>query len=122
VVRLAPAAGIELDPQQTPAERLQHVQGLLAQGDERARRILETIGVYLGYAIAHYADFYHFRHVLVLGRVTSGQGGPIVLERAQQVLDEEFPELAARAALHLPDELGRRVGQAVAAASLPALQ
>ena len=122
VVRLAPAAGIELDPKQTPAEQLQHVQGLLAQGDDRARRILETIGVYLGYAIAHYADFYHFRHVLVLGRVTSGQGGPIVLERAQQVLDEEFPELAARAALHLPDELGRRVGQAVAAASLPALQ
>jgi len=122
VIRLAHAAGIELDAGQTPAEQLRHVQGLLAEGDERARRIFETIGVYLGYAVAHYADFYHFRHVLVLGRVTSGQGGLILLERARQALDEEFPDLAQRAALHLPDEAGRRVGQAVAAASLPALQ
>jgi hypothetical protein len=79
------------------------------------------MGVYLGYAIAHYADCYDFRHVLVLGRVTSGPGGAILLQWAQRVLEAEFPELRPRLTLHLPDELGRRVGQAVAAASLPAL-
>jgi len=38
----------------------------MAAGDERARRIYETIGVYFGYAIAHYADFYDVRNLLVL--------------------------------------------------------
>ena len=121
VIRLAPRAGIQ--PQgQTPAEQLASVQKLLAQGDARARKIWETLGCELGYAIAHYADIYHFRHVLVLGRVTSGEGGPIMLERAQEVLQIEFPGLQGRAMLHLPDESNRRVGQAVAAASLPALK
>jgi len=122
VVRLAPQAGIELDAGQTPAEQLAQVQALLARGDRRARKVLETIGCELGYAIAHYADFYHFRHVLILGRVTSGEGGPIMLERAQEVLQIEFPGLRDRISLHLPDESNRRVGQAVAAASLPALE
>src|SRR5271170_505823 len=87
-----------------------------------ARRIFETIGCYAGYGVAHYADFYKLRHVLILGRVTSGEGGAIILSRAQEVLRTEFPELAENVALHLPDESSRRVGQAVAAASLPALR
>ena len=66
-----------------------------------------------------YADFYELRHVLILGRVTSGEGGNIILAIAQEVLKKEFPLLAAKVALHLPDESTRRVGQAVAAASLP---
>ncbi len=122
VIRLAPKTGIELDPDQTPAEKLASVQELHEAGDERARRIFETIGVYMGYGIAYYADFYDIEHVLILGRVTSGQGGPIILEGARNVLSEEFPELANRLQLHLPDEMARRVGQAVAAASLPAIE
>ena len=54
-----------------------------------------------------------------MGRVTSGGGGVILLERAQEVLDIEFPELAKKIQLHIPDENSRRVGQSVAAASLP---
>ena len=54
-----------------------------------------------------------------MGRVTSGQGGQILLERAQEVLDVEFPELSKKIQLHIPDEKSRRVGQSVAAASLP---
>jgi len=73
----------------------------------------------VGYGVAHYADFYELRHVLILGRVTSGDGGNIILKRAREVLQAEFPELAASVALYLPDESTRRVGQAVAAASLP---
>ena len=118
VFRLAPEAGIEIDPSLGPAERLKFVQERLHAGDERARAIFETIGHYAGYGVAHYASFYQLRHVLILGRVTSGDGGNIILSKAQEVLKMEFPELAEKIKLHLPDESSRRVGQAVAAASL----
>ena len=122
VIKLAPAAGIELDPELSPAEKLKVVQGLMAEGDERAAKIYETIGVYFGYAIAYYSTFYDIKHVLIMGRVTSGKGGEIVLERAQAVLDTEFPETAKVTKLHIPDEKARRVGQSVAAASLPEIK
>ncbi|HOS93046.1 MAG TPA: ROK family protein [Armatimonadota bacterium] len=121
VIRLAPAAGIDLSAWATPAEKLKAVQDLMAAGDERVPPIYESIGSYLGYAIAHYADFYELKHVLVLGRVTSGAGGQLIIDRANRVLGEEFPELAARITVSLPDERSRRVGQAIAAASLPAI-
>ncbi len=119
VFRLAKEAGIEIDESLGLAERLKNVQELLEAWDERAVKIWNTIGIYLGYGIAHYANFYDLKHVLILGRVTSGVGGGILLSRAQAVLKVEFPELAARVQIHLPDESTRRVGQAVAAASLP---
>ncbi len=119
VIKLAPFAGIELDEKLSPAEKLKVVQGLMAEGDERAAAIYDTIGAYFGYAIAYYSEFYDIKHVLIMGRVTSGQGGVILLERAQEVLDKEFPELAKKISLNIPDENARRVGQSVAAASLP---
>lgn len=119
VIKLAPAAGIQLDSALTPAEKLKYVQGLMAKGDDRAVKIFETIGCYLGYAMAHYADFYDFRHLLVLGRVTSGEGGNIIVNAARKVLETEFPGMAGNVRMHLPDESSRRVGQSVAAASLP---
>lgn len=119
VIKLAPAAGIELDESLSPAEKLKIVQGLMAEGDQRAADIYDTIGVYFGYAIAYYAKFYDIKHVLIMGRVTSGEGGTILLGRANDVLNTEFPELAKKIQLHIPDEKARRVGQSVAAASLP---
>ncbi len=121
VIKLAPFAGIELDESLSPAEKLKVVQGLMKDGDERAAAIYDTIGAYFGYAIAYYTEFYDIKHVLIMGRVTSGEGGVILLERAQEVLDKEFPELAKKIQLHIPDENSRRVGQSVAAASLPKL-
>ncbi len=121
VIKLAPFAGIELDENLSPAEKLKVVQGLMKEGDERAAAIYDTIGAYFGYAIAYYTEFYDIKHVLIMGRVTSGEGGVILLERAQEVLDKEFPELAEKIKLHIPDEKSRRVGQSVAAASLPKL-
>lgn len=121
VFRLAPVAGIQLDEKLGPAEKLKSVQAMLSKGDDRARKIFEAIGIYVGYGVAHYADFYALRHVLILGRVTSGEGGSIVLSKAEEVLKTEFPELVEEIELHLPDESTRRVGQAVAAASLPAI-
>lgn len=119
VIKLAPRAGIELEASLSPAEKLKVVQRLMQQGDPRAAAIYDTIGVYFGYAIAYYAEFYQIKHVLIMGRVTSGEGGVILLARAQEVLDTEFPALAEQIRLHIPDENSRRVGQSVAAASLP---
>ncbi len=122
VIKLAPFAGIELDENLSPAEKLKIVQKLMAEGDERAALIYDTIGAYFGYAIAFYTEFYEIKHVLIMGRVTSGEGGVILLERAQEVLNKEFPELAKTIELHIPDENSRRVGQSVAAASLPKIK
>lgn len=119
VNKLAPRAGIELDEKDTPANKLKVVQGLMEQDDERAVQVYESIGVYLGHTIAYYADFYDLKHLLLLGRVMSGKGGDIIIRFAEKVLNEEYPELAKKAELHVPDEKTRRVGQSAAAASLP---
>jgi predicted NBD/HSP70 family sugar kinase len=121
VIRLAPKVGIELDPQASPGAKLKTVQELLESGDQRPRPIFESLGIYFGYALAQCAEFYPLKHVLILGRVTSGEGGVILLEKARQVIAAEAPELADRVKVHLPDEANRRVGQAIAAASLPAI-
>jgi predicted NBD/HSP70 family sugar kinase len=121
VARLMPAAGIEAGKQMDLPERLKLVQKLMSQGDERARKIYQTIGTYLGYAVAHYADFYDLENVLILGRVTTGPGGDVILSGAREVLKTQFPELAGRITFHVPDEKEKRHGQAVAAASLPKL-
>jgi predicted NBD/HSP70 family sugar kinase len=121
VFRLAPAAGIEIPEAMPDADKLQLVQEKLAAGHGGAVQIWQSMGIYLGYAIAHYADFYNLKHVLILGRCTSGLGGHLLLDGARQVLRADFPELAARIHVQLPDEKSRRVGQAIAAASLPAL-
>ncbi|MFH1022753.1 MAG: ROK family protein [Planctomycetota bacterium] len=121
VVRLAPAAGIALEAKATPAEKLKQIQDLFAKGDPRPRPIYETIGVYFGYGVAHYATFYPLSCILILGRVTSGEGGAIIMAKAEEVLKREFPDVAARVKLQLPDEKSRRVGQSIAAASLPVI-
>jgi predicted NBD/HSP70 family sugar kinase len=120
VNKLLPAAKIKLPKAMDLPERLKEVQKLMAAGDERAAKIYESIGVYFGYTIPHYLDFYDFDHLLILGRVTTGEGGDIVLAKAREVLAKEFPEVSA--IMHVPDEKTRRVGQAVAAASLPKIK
>ena len=121
VFRLASKAGIELPAGVTDAEKLKSVQEKLEAGHEGAVNIWRTMGVYMGYGLAHYADFYDLKHVLVLGRCTSGRGGDLIVDGAHEVIAAEFPEVAARIKVQLPDEKARRVGQSIAAASLPAL-
>ena len=120
VARLAASAGFTFEPGVPLPERLLAVQAAMKSGDKRARAIYESIGTCFGYAIAHYADFYEVRNLLVLGRVMSGEGGEIILERANAVLRSEFPALAETVRLRTPDEKSKRHGQATAAASLPA--
>ena len=62
------------------------------------------------------------KHVLLLGRVVSGKGGNTLLARCRHVLRDEFPNLASRIVLDMPDEKSRRVGQSFAAASLPKIK
>ncbi len=119
VGRLIGPAGIVLDAAMPLPEKLVEVQRLMAAGDGRARKIYETLGVYLGYSVAHFADFYDFAHVLVLGRVTSGTGGDLMLAVARSVLETDCPDVGARTSFMVPDEKDKRHGQAIAAASLP---
>jgi predicted NBD/HSP70 family sugar kinase len=121
VSRLAVNAGYGYTPRMPLPDQLRAVQSAMKHGDRRARAIYQTIGVCFGYAIAHYADFYDLRNLLVLGRVMSGEGGEVILERAEAVLRAEFPAVADKVRLRTPDEKSKRHGQATAAASLPAM-
>ena len=120
VARLAPAAGFAFGKMAFP-EQLAEIQKAMTRGHEGARRIYETIGVCFGYTIAHYAEFYEIQNLLILGRVTSGEGGELILEKAAEVLQDEFPQLGEQITMTTPDEQMKRHGQAVAAASLPTL-
>ncbi len=121
-IRVATAAGMTFESGAGLPERLVILQQRMQEGDPLATQIYETLGSYVGYGVAHYADFYELKHVLILGRVTTGPGGEIIIERAREVLQADFPEIADRVSLALPDESNRRVGQSIAAASLPSLQ
>ena len=122
VNKLAPRAGIELDESLSPAEKLKITQKLMENDDPRAVQVYESIGTYLGHTLAYYFEHYGFKYVLLLGRVMSGKGGDILLDTCRRVLDDEYPEYADKINLTLPDEKFRRVGQSMAAASLPEMK
>lgn len=122
VARLAKLAGLEFPEDMPLPKRLEAVQALMKEKDPRAAAIYRSIGVCFGYAVAHYCDFYEIRKLLILGRVTSGEGGEIIIAEARRVLETEFPELAKQIEFRTPDEQFKRHGQAVIAASLPALR
>lgn len=121
VFRLAPRANIAIPEGVTDAEKLKTIQTHLETGHDGAVNIWRSMGYFMGYGIAHYAEFYDLNHVLILGRCTSGRGGDLIVDGAHEVLEHEFPDLAARVKVQLPDEKARRVGQSIAAASLPAI-
>ena len=119
VIKLAPRAGIELDPTLTPAEKLKVVQKLMEADDPRAQAVFKDIGTYLAHTVVQYNKFYDIQHLMLLGRVMSGKGGDTILATCQDVLKNEWPALYEKCEVMLPDENTRRVGQSAAAASLP---
>ena len=122
VIKLAPAANITFEEGLSPAEKLKVVQKFANDGHKGALEIFKTIGIYLGYTLPYYQHFYPMKHVLILGRVTSGIGGEMIIKWAKKVLKADFKPLFDEINLQLPDEKSRRVGQSIAAASLPAIQ
>ena len=122
VNKLAPRAGIELDEALTPAEKLKVVQALMEKDDPRAAAVYKDIGIYLAYTVVLYSHFYDIHHLMLLGRVMSGKGGDLILSTCIEVLQDQFPALAAKVNVMLPDENTRRVGQSAAAASLPEIR
>jgi len=122
VIKLAPWAGIEIPEDLTLAQKLKFVQKLMEEDDERAIAVFETIGAYLAYTTVLYSQFYDLDYMMLLGRVMSGKGGDTILRVCNEILADEYPELYAKCKVTLPDEKMRRVGQSVAAASLPKVQ
>lgn len=121
VARLLPIAGIAVDSAMPFPERLELLQEKVKLGDERTRPLYETLGCYLAFIVAQLQDLYTYKNLLTLGRVTSGEGGDWMLERAKTVLQNEFPALADKTVFHTVDEKTKRHGQAIAAASLPVI-
>ena len=72
--------------------------------------------------MVQYSHYYDIAHLMVLGRVMSGKGGETVLRTCHEVLKDEYPALFESIQVMLPDENTRRVGQSVAAASLPEIK
>ena len=121
VIKLAEAGGHKFADGLTPAQKLKEIQALMEKDDALAKQIFEDIGVYLAHTIPFYAKFYQIKHMLLLGRVMGGKGGDIILSTCKDVLYKEYPEFSGLD-IGLPDENSRRVGQSIAAASLPAIK
>ncbi len=119
VNHLAMKKGIRFPAKMPLPERLKRVQERMLDGDVTALTIFQKIGLYLGYTVPWYREFYGFDSMMILGRVTSGPGGVMILETARLILADQFPEVAEQVEVFMPDEKARRVGQSVAAASLP---
>ena len=73
----------------------------------------------LANAAAWYREFYDYSNLMVLGRVTSGFGGEVILNTAKMGLEAVDPYLAEQIDIFMPDEKTRRLGQSVAAAQIP---
>lgn len=119
VIKLAVNAGIDFKDAKSPAEKLKIVQNLAENGNQVAKDIFNDIGIYLGYTIPYYAEIYDIKNVMLLGRVMSGIGGDIIIKTAKKVLKEEFN---SEIDIFAPDEKTRRVGQSIAAASMPKIE
>jgi predicted NBD/HSP70 family sugar kinase len=133
--KLAACGGIEGDEQyiypnpamctikhENHAQCLKLIQKAMTEPakEPQARLIYETVGVYLGYALAQYSEFYKIDHLMILGRVSKGAGGDIMMEVAKKVLTTEFPEIPP-ITFHTADDHFKAVGQCIAAAALPTL-
>jgi len=131
--KLAAAGGVELPEEQTyphpemctirhenHAQCLKAIQKAMTDPakEPRCRLIYETCGVYLGYGIAQYTEFYKIDNIMILGRVSKGAGGAIMLAKAREVLQKEFPEIPP-IEFHEADDHFKAVGQCIAAAALP---
>jgi predicted NBD/HSP70 family sugar kinase len=104
------------------AEALEAIQAAMKDPakKEKVKQIYETVGVYLGYGLAMYTEFYNIDHVMILGRVSKGEGGDLMMATAKKVLETDFPEIKIPQ-FHTADDEFKAKGQCIAAAALPCL-
>ena len=121
VNHLALTCGMKFAKSMPLPERLKVVQAKMEEKDVLAYRIYQQTGIALANTVPWYREFYGFDNLMILGRVTSGFGGVVILETAKAVLKDRYPEIAEQVEIFMPDEKARRLGQSVAAASLPEL-
>jgi predicted NBD/HSP70 family sugar kinase len=134
--KLAPSGGVELEAtlkyphkemctikHENHAQVLKKIQEAMKDPEKEAKvkEIYETVGVYLGYALGQYCEFYEIDHVMILGRVSKGAGGDLMLDTAKKVLAEEFPD-CSKITFHTADDHFKAVGQCIAAAALPTIK
>lgn len=91
VIKLALRAGLAPEGK-TPSEQFRSI-ARLAGRDERATEVFKDIGIYLAYAVAYYREYFVFDSLMLLGGVVAGEHGGLILDRAKDVLSEEFPDL-----------------------------
>ena len=121
VDHLARSFGMKFPKAMKLPERLKVVQAAMEKREEVALKVYLMIGRYLANAAAWYHEFYDFSNLMILGRVTSGFGGDILLQTARMGLEAISPALAEKIDIFMPDEKARRLGQSVAAAQIPSL-
>lgn len=117
-ILLALKAGIPL-AEGNPSQRFRAVRALAETGDKRAQTVYRDLGVYLGHAVALYSLFYDLKRVLVMGGVSGGSAGDLILSSARRVLETDYPDV--QVLLSAPDDRVRALGQSVAAAHLPSI-
>ena len=119
---LAEREGFRFPKSMKLPERLKVVQAAMEKGDGKALRVYVQIGRFLAHAIPWYNEFYDYSNMMILGRVTSGLGGEVILETARALLKDVYPEWAEKIDIFMPDEKARRLGQSVAAAQIPVIK
>ena len=119
---LAEKYGFKFAKKMALPERLKVVQAAMEKGDEKALKVYIQIGRFLAHAIPWYNEFYDYENMMILGRVTSGLGGSVILETAKAMLKDCYPEWAEKIDIVMPDEKARRLGQSVAAAQIPVIR
>lgn len=118
---LAHKYGFEFPAEMALPERLKVVQEAMEKHDPRALKVFMEIGRFLGHAMPWYNEFYDYSNMMILGRVTSGAGGEVILQTARTILKDVYPEWDEKLSVFMPDEKARRLGQSVAAAQIPAI-
>jgi hypothetical protein len=119
---LAEKYGFKFPKTMALPERLKVVQAAMEKGDDKALKVYVQIGRFLAHAVPWYNEFYDYENMMILGRVTSGLGGEIILETAKTILKDVYAEWAEKIDIFMPDEKARRLGQSVAAAQIPVIK
>ena len=119
---LAEKYGFKFPKSMKLPERLKVVQAAMEKGDAKALKVYIQIGRFLAHAIPWYNEFYDYENMMILGRVTSGLGGEVILESAKTMLLDFYPAWAEKIDIFMPDEKARRLGQSVAAAQIPVIR